>query len=161
MRTQVMKIRSAPDMSTLLSDEIYAAYMRKRPRLHEGARYGEPYRILAQRVSSDDTSRWALANMPTYDDAYRRVMKMMKQPEKWADAVIICKRKFYMPPQGFEWDPKLDWCGRCRRPTMFKVMWKRHPALRDAPVVHYGDDVHRCIFCGVRQGFGPQFEMRF
>lgn len=161
MRTQVLKIRTAPSMSELLSDEIYRAYMRKRPRLPESAQFGEPWRILAQRVTDDETPRWALANMSTYDDAYRRMQKLLAQPKKWADVTIISKRRFFSPPVGFEWDPKLDWCGRCRRPTMFKVMWRRHPALRDAPVVQYSEDLHRCIFCGVRQGFGPQFEMRF
>ena len=161
MRTQVLKIRSAPSMPELLSDEVFGGYMRKRPRLPETSSFGSPWRILAQRVTDDDTPRWALAETATYDDAYRRMNKLLGQSDKWADVTIISKRKFWMPPKDFTWDPVLDWCGRCRRPTMFKVMWKRHPALRDAPVVQYGDDLHRCIFCGVRQGFGPQFEMRF
>lgn len=161
MRTQILKIRTAPPMPELLSDEIYSAYMRKRPRLPESAQHGSPWRILAKRVSVDEKTSWALRDMPTYDDAYRRMLKLLAQPDKWADVVIISKRRFYSPPKGFEWDTKLDWCGRCRRPTMFKVMWKRHPALRDAPVVQYSDDLHRCVFCGVRQGFGPTFEMRF
>jgi hypothetical protein len=148
-------------MADLLSDEVFRAYMRKRPRLPEGAQFGEPWRILAQRVTDDDKPRWALANVSTYDEAYRRMQKMLAKPNKWADVTIISKRRFYSPPQGFEWDPKFDWCGRCRRPTIFKVMWRRHPALRDAPVVQYSDDLHRCTFCGVRQGFGPTFEMRF
>lgn len=159
MRTQVMKVRVAPSMPELLKDELYAGYMKRRPRLHEGARYGEPYRILAQRVSDDDKTIWALANAATYDDAYRRMHKLL-DGTKWRDVVVICKRRFYGPPQGFEWDPMLEWCGRCRRPTIFKVMWKRHPALRDAPVVQYAEDLKRCIFCGVRRDFGPRFEMR-
>lgn len=160
MRTQVLKIRTAPTMRELMADEVYAEYMNKRFKLPPAAYYGNPWRILAKRVADDDKTIWALRDEPTYVNAHDRVTKLLAKP-KWEEVVLISRIKFFPPPRGFEWDPKLDWCGRCRRPTMFKVMWKRHPALRDAPVVQYGEDLHRCIFCGVRQGFGPTFEMRF
>lgn len=160
MKTQVLRIRSAPTMRDLMSDEIYAAYMSKRFKLPPAAYHGNPWRILAQRVTDDDKTIWAVRDEPTYVNAHHRLTKLLEQ-SKWTEVVLISRIKFFAPPRGFEWDPKLDWCGRCRRPTMFKVMWKRHPALRDAPVVQYGEDLHRCMFCGVRQGFGPTFEMRF
>jgi hypothetical protein len=161
MRTQQLKIRVAPSMAELMSDEIYAAYMRKRPRLPGSVQIGEPWRILARRPEGASGPTWACRDVPLYDDAYRRVAKMVEQTDKWADVVLISKRRFMAPPKGFEWDASMDWCGRCRRPTIHEVMWTKHPGLRGAPVIQYDDELRRCIFCGVRREFGPKFEMRF
>jgi hypothetical protein len=160
MRTQHLKIRVAPTMAELMSDEIFAAYMRKRPKLPERVYVGEPWRILARRPEGAPGATWASKDMASYDDAYRRVTRMLETGQ-WADVVLISKRKFMAPPKGFEWDASMDWCARCRRPTIYEVMWSKHPGLRGAPVIQYDDELHRCIFCGVRREFGPRFEMRF
>ncbi|UVK59625.1 hypothetical protein SEA_SURVIVORS_52 [Gordonia phage Survivors] len=48
-------------------------------------------------------------------------------------------------------EPGFDWCGRCRRPSIFQRYPTTHPALKDAPVVE--ENQVRCYFCGIRQSY--------
>lgn len=155
-----MTLFTVPTMRELLTDEVFAEYMRKRPRLPENVRHGEPWRVLAKRVSDAERAIWGLTDVATYEEAFRRTMSLLDKPEKWADVVLISKRKFMAPPKGFDWDLRWMWCGRCRRPSEFTESYKRPAAMRDAPAITMDEPI-RCVLCGVRKSFVPHYQRRF
>lgn len=52
----------------------------------------------------------------------------------------------------FVWDREdmFQWCGRCRRPTLWQILPETHHAIRRLPVVTTDGDRRRCNICGIR-----------
>lgn len=138
-----------PDIRSLLEDNVYQKYFNRVPKLPENIRHGNPWRIVARRMPGAPGAIWALKDVPTYADAWRRVGIMMGTAD-WEDIAIVSRRKTFRPPVGFEWNTsRYEWCGRCRRPSIFRPM-ERHPAMRDAIVLTV-DEAVRCFYCGARR----------
>lgn len=131
-------------MRELLSDPIYRPYLLKAPRLPAGCRSSAPWRVWGERT--DD--KWAGKEFVEFRDAFELVKKMLKDP-LYHDVAIICKPTEFGPPPGFQVPPLMDWCGRCRRPSVFRKTYNHH-AMRKWPVVS-NDDVSRCYYCAARQ----------
>ncbi len=133
-----------PTLSELLEDPVYRRYLLKAPRLPAGCRPALPWRVWGLR--EDD--RWAGKEFPTYAEGFELVKKMLKDP-LYVDVAIICKPTEFAPPPGYRVPSYADWCGRCRRPTIYR-RGRRHHATRRWPVVA-DDNPYRCFYCGMRQ----------
>lgn len=158
MAIQKMRLLVPPTLRELREDPIYARYIGRNPRLPENVRGGMPWQIVARRHVEAPGSTWALKLMPSYADAYRRVLRMIEDTQ-WEDMAIVSRRTLFKPPVGFTWDEgRFRWCGRCRRPTLFRFM-RSHPALKNAPVLT-DDEPFRCYYCGMRQVAQPTFSRR-
>lgn len=132
-------------MRELLTDPIYRPYVLKTPRLPAGCRAGTPWRVWG--IRHDD--RWAGKEFAEYRDAFDLVKRMLKQPEKYADIALICKPTEFGPPAGYVVPPLMDWCGRCRRPTVYRRVFD-HPAMRKWPAVS-DEEIRRCHYCAARE----------
>ncbi|AMS03625.1 hypothetical protein BJD66_gp56 [Gordonia phage Emalyn] len=126
----------------LLSYEEYKAYFKRAPRpfmsstpqwaivaiSHEG-KYGKVFR-------------------DSFPEAFKKGKEILAR-EDIRDISIFCKNRIAPVPDfaSHIMSPAEDWCGRCRRPSIFKLYGKTHPALRDAPVIV--EHMRRCYFCGI------------
>lgn len=140
-----MRVIRPLTMRELLTDPIYRKYVVKAPRLPAGCRTAEPWRVWGLRT--DD--KWAGKNVPTYGDAFDLMKTMLRKPDKYSDVAIICRPTEFGPPPDFIVPPLMDWCGRCRRPTIFRTT-HNHPAMRKWPVVSE-ETVRRCHYCAARE----------
>lgn len=136
-------------LKTLLKDDVYyRAWFLKPPKLRV-VHHTLPWRLFIQK---EKDGRWAKVDLPSYAKALAAVR--LKLPEVW-DISVHCKpqssnppvlkisgKKVYNPiPEGHEW------CGYCRRPTVFKV-FGRHPNHK-----YRSEPSMRCTICGVRLEF--------
>jgi hypothetical protein len=153
-----MKLIIPPTWDELMSDPIYAGWVRRVPKLPENVAHGEPWMIVARRRSEAPGTTWALKNMPVYADAYHRARRLLKSDE-FEDVAIISKRMLFRPPIGFSWNTnRFSWCGRCRRPSVFQHSWK-HFALKGA-AVFAEINTERCHYCGAREVFAGRMKPR-
>lgn len=152
---RVLELMRPPDIRTLLRDDVYAAFMRRRPKLsphllHESL--SPPWQVWVLTT----TDKWRRAEFGTYDEAYG-LMKRQLELDSVADLAIVCKRRLIGPPIGFEWSGNHAWCGRCRRPTLFTKKYN-HRALRGHEITY--DEPIRCFYCGIRQAATPRYSPR-
>lgn len=168
-----------PTVFDLLDDPAYRAYARTQPEPHFSLTYGYPWRIWLR--TADD--RWKTGEFATYTQAFNTMVRACKRADT-ADVALVSKRLFYappgvwtpyrvkVPPRGniparieereryvhtFHWDAGLSWCGRCRRPTVFRKLYSDHHAIRALPVVS-ADNVRRCVYCGISEEGTPDMD---
>lgn len=164
-------ILTPPTMRQLLDDPVFRSYMRRPPQLPVVLRHGNPWQLWVRTIRGT----WKTGQMPTYADAWRATARRVRDDEDAADVCLVSRRVFFGPPgqwesykvritekgkssrietrwrwvHTFHWEPGLEWCGRCRRPSRFLPLPNTHHALRRAPAVS-GEDNERCMFCGIR-----------
>jgi hypothetical protein len=144
-----------PTMSELMEDSIYVKFIKRNVTLPLNVQHGNPWMIMARRAPEIDKPTWARKLMPTYRDAYFKMKELLDNPE-FTDVSVISRRVLFAPPAGFRWSRgRYQWCGRCRRPTLFQYAIK-HPALVGA-IVLSTEDSYRCVYCGVKQSFMPRY----
>jgi hypothetical protein len=138
-------------LKTLLENDDYRAYFRRAPRPFRAAT--PQYGIIA--ITPD--GRYGKTLRPTFKEAWEKARVLLDDP-RFRDVDIFTRNRI-IPPPAFAAEllaPAEDWCGRCRRPSIFRVYGRTHPALRDAPVIVEGQ--RRCYFCGLNydmaQGMG-------
>lgn len=168
-----------PTVFDLLDDPAYRAYVRAIPEPHFALTYGCPWKIWLR----TDDDRWKTGEFGTYVQAFNTMVRAAKRDDT-ADVILVSKRLFYAPPgvwtpykakipargntparieireryeHTFHWDAGLSWCGRCRRPTVFKKLYPDHHAIRSFPVVS-PDPVPRCMFCGISEAMNPDLD---
>lgn len=76
----------------------------------------------------------------------------VKVPARGTTPARIEVRERWVPT--FHWDTGLDWCARCRRPSLFRVWSADHHALRLQPCLA-DDSPQRCYYCGIRRAAMP------
>lgn len=166
-----------PTIYELLDDPVYRRYMKTVPRLIPTLADGNPWQVWA--LTKDD--RWKGGQFPTYGDAWKVLVKAVRNHTA-KDVAIVSRRQFFDPPgqwqdytakvqtsqgvqevvkerwvQTFNWDIGFHWCGRCRRPTRFMhATQQSHHALRRA-IALSDEDTRRCLYCGIRQVAQPTF----
>lgn len=140
-----MRLITPPTFRELLRDPVLKSNILKTPRLPAGCRTSEPFRVWG--IRHDD--KWAGKSFPDYASAFALVKKMLGQPDKYADVSIICRPVAFGPPAGLEMPRELQWCGHCRRPSVFRRVYD-HPVMRRWPVVS-DEEVVRCFYCAARQ----------
>lgn len=148
---QIMTLMVPPAYRELMADPVYRAYAKKRPRLPLTVSHPGAWLVVAHRPPSDSGATWGTRTMDDYADAYRWVRDRVTVGVEFDDAAIVSRRKLFTPPSGFRWDRnRYSWCGRCRRPTIFRHVAKHH-ALRGAILTD--DEPYRCYYCGAREVF--------
>lgn len=165
MAIQRLRLVVPPALSELVRDETYARYFSRNPRMPAGVRSEYPWQLIVRRAQDAEGSTWAVRMVPAYADAWRRARRMIDDP-RWEDVVICSRSALFRPPIGFSWDLKFQWCGRCRRPTLFRRM-QMHPvissrledSLRHA-IMLAEDRPMRCYYCGARQSSMPHYKAR-
>ena len=129
-------------LRSLLSHEEYKEYFRRAP---------TPYRSSTPQwavVAISHEGKYGKITRPTFKEAFVKGKELL-QRDDIRDISIFCRNRIAPVPifANELMTPADDWCGRCRRPSHFRIYGRTHPALRDAPVIV--SDVRRCYFCGI------------
>lgn len=150
----------------LLDDPVYKKYFCTVPKLPAVTRLSPPWRLYAK----VEGRGWAKRDFETYPQAFRAFSKLRPT---LLDAAIVCLPMTLEPPtkivrvkgkfvKGVQvtrevlWQPNLanqpddhHWCGRCRRPTVFRFFTQHH-AFRGENAMLMDPTVRRCVICGIR-----------
>lgn len=161
-----LRIAAPPTLAELWDDPIYQKYLDRTPRLHANISQTTPWMVVAHRPVTVPGPTWATKRFTTYDEAIDRALLLIEPTSQFDDAACISLRKFFKPPLNFTWDNiRYSWCGRCRRPTLFKKPQpgKIHHALRHAAAIitDPGENLRRCYYCGIRRPTNPTYTQRF
>lgn len=130
----------------------FKQFMKTRPTLPTHLKSGNPWMIWAKTVRNT----WVNPMFPNYDTVWANAVAMMRDTDEYADVSVISRRVLFGPPKVLlPWLLELEldgftWCGRCRRPTEFRMSTSRHHAVRKFPTVTEDAPV-RCYFCGQRK----------
>ena len=125
-------------------------YFKRNTRVFQTAN-GQPWQIVALRKDG----KWANGFRPDFVSSFKAIKKLHKTGE-YVDFGIVSRNRIFNTPRILS-DRLCDsasgheWCGRCRRPTIFRVYGSSHHALRHAPVVVAYR--RRCFYCGISQEF--------
>lgn len=129
-------------LRSLLTDELYREYFRRPPKpfAHSTSQFAV--------VAITTEGKYGKVLRPTFKEAWLKTRSLLDD-DRFQDACIFIRNRITPPPALSEilCTPAEDWCGRCRRPSIFRVYHTTHPALRDAPVIV--EDQRRCYFCGL------------
>lgn len=134
----------------LLRDEEYATYFKRNVKIFRSAN-DNPWQIVALR----NDGKWANGFRPDFRSAFLAVKKLHGTGE-YADFSIVSRNRIFSTPHTLaarlcDATEGHEWCGRCRRPTIFRSYAAGHHALRHAPViVAYRT---RCYYCGISYEF--------
>lgn len=155
-----------PTLRVLLEDPVYKRMFTTPPRLSfvqtvPDARPWVVYRrTVTEGAEGEPVTRWTGARCPTYPAAFTYARDALRARDgdafAYDDVVVVSRAVLYAPPPGFYWTDypggfSMHWCGRCRRPSNFRIRPKHH-ALRNAPALTR-DDARRCYTCGARESF--------
>jgi hypothetical protein len=166
-----------PTMHELMDEPAFAAYVDTAPDVmldygrghvvpHPALTIGNPWMVLVHTTAG--TVR--VGKLPTYDRALDVFHRMLDDA---ADVTLVSRRVFFAPPghwvarrrktivggetkiiteetwtDSITW-PGYDWCPRCRRPSLFRVLPPTHHAFKLSPMLT-DDDPARCVMCGIR-----------
>jgi len=171
-----------PPIGELLDDPVYRAYVTRIPdaSANLSLAVGEPWQVWVRKA--DD--RWMTGKFATYPGAWNTLVRAHRSG-KATDIALVSRRVFFAPPGTWEeykvkvvnprtkekrieirerwvntfgWDPFFEWCGRCRRPTVFRNLHWTHHALRQQPCLT-DDEPYRCVFCGIRRAAQPDIDV--
>lgn len=138
-------------LSDLLSNEDYRDYFKKSPR---------PFRSSTPQfgiVGISHDNRYGMVLRPTFKEAWEKSKLLLADP-RIRDVSLFARNRI-VPPPIFAFDlmkPAEDWCGRCRRPSIFRIYGSYHPALKHCPVVV--PEVRRCYYCGISYDYVMQHQ---
>lgn len=164
-----------PNLRLLLEDPAYRKMFTTAPRLVHcqtvpGARPWAVYaRATVETAEGDVQTAWRGRLCPTYRDAFqaaRDALRALDDDEQpvYDDVALVSRSVLYPPPPGFYWimeypgGTRMGWCGRCRRPTNFRIR-PRHHALKRAPALT-NEEPRRCYYCGMREAGMPRYGER-
>ena len=134
----------------LLRDEEYAEYFKRNTRTFKSA-CEQPWQIVALR----NDGKWANGFRPDFLTAFKAIKKLHRSGE-YKDFSIVSRNRIFSTPKVLserlcDATAGHEWCGRCRRPTIFQSYGVRHHALRHAPVIVAYQC--RCYYCGISYDF--------
>lgn len=143
----MLELNLPPDIRTLMQDPSFKKMMRTRPKMPDCLTSDSLPPAWHVWVWTTD-ERWKRGRYRTYDEAYRKMREQLEL-ETVADVSVVSIRRFFVPPQGFKFQPrKFPWCARCRRPSTF-LEQEFHRALGRAETTL--DEPFRCFYCGIRR----------
>ena len=138
-------MRYPTTLSSLRDDEEYDTYFRKSRKII--GVHDKPWMLMVH--TTDDTWKRGLYN--TFPEALYK-LECLPPTVAVRDYAIISRPKLFKVPKFAErmTEPGDQWCGRCRRPSLFMPYGHSHPALKGiAPVIMPHEN--RCFFCGLRE----------
>lgn len=133
-----------PTLPSLLKNEDYAEYFKRNTRCYRST---DPNRW--QIVALTHDGKWRNGFRPDFRAAWEATKKLHQSGE-YADIAIVARNRVFSTPKLLAEElcaPGQEWCGRCRRPTEFRVYLRTHHALKHAPVIVPG--LSRCYYCGI------------
>jgi hypothetical protein len=146
-----------PSIRELLQEESFKRMMKTIPALPDTLTWGDPWQLWGL----THAEKWRTAKFPTYADAWRKAVQMIREKDIYQDVCVVSRRVFFPPPAGFvTHEYSGEWCGRCRRPSFFWRLPESHHALRNQPALT-DDEPFRCYYCGIRQVAMPRYEKRW
>jgi hypothetical protein len=154
-----------PTLRELVRDPIYRPYFTHRPKLYacQARVDARPWAVYGRLMVADEDAapRWRAGTYRTYHDAFAVVKDALRNDQTYTDVALVSRSVLYHPPVGLvwtRWGARLEWCGRCRRPTYYRKR-PNHHALRHAPVLT-SDEAYRCYYCGMRRVAQPGYRVR-
>lgn len=135
-----------PTLPSLLKDEDYAQYFKRNTKTFPST---DPNRWQLMALTKE--GKWRGGFRTDFRAAWDATKKLWHTDE-YADIAIICRNRIFATPHALAetlCSPGQEWCGRCRRPTEFRVYYQTHHALKHAPVIVPG--LRRCYYCGISQ----------
>lgn len=164
---QRLRILTPPSMTQLLDDPVYSQYVHRRPKLPDNLKWGKPWMLVAHVAYREDNDGpvWKHRLFADYMQALDLGMDLLTRP-RYDDIAVVSRRKLFQPFFNFTWEPRFAWCGRCRRPTLYRRPPRSgapHHALKRAPVTitSASEDLYRCYYCGMRRIAQPAYRTRF
>ncbi|QSL99588.1 hypothetical protein [Mycobacterium phage Maco2] len=133
-----------PVLPSLLRHEGYAEYFKRNIRCFRST---DPNKW--QIVAVTHEGKWRNGFRPDFRTSWEATKKLWHSGE-YADIAIIARNRVFSTPHALAEElcaPGQEWCGRCRRPTEFRLYLKTHHALKHAPVIVPG--LMRCYYCGI------------
>lgn len=145
-----------PTFQSLVDDPVYRRYVKTVPHLPNNLTGGNPWAVWAitQPIDGYPDGRWRGAMFATYAQAWAATLSAMRNTARYRDVSLVSRRAMFHPPIGFVWDFPYEWCPRCRRPTLYRMMSRHH-----AVTVLTSDDPYRCYFCGIRRSFAGWIDL--
>lgn len=151
-------MRTVPEqipLRELLKDPLYRKWLAKIPHEMDAQtdQHKKPWRVWVQR---ERDGRWAFKDFTKYSEAYKFVAQNVKG---FWDMALHCKAHLYRHPrikQGLKRVPWTlpeghDWCGLCRRPTIFRSFKHHHAFGRNRDGSRWQlSNWRRCSICGIR-----------
>lgn len=138
-------LRHPPTLKTLLADEEYSDYYDTLPVLPDSPSVAPPWQVCVEHLKKG----WLVGFLEDYEEAADLADEQIEK-KKVMDVVIISRRVTFPAPSFHKrlLAPGEEWCGRCRRPTIYRYYPHGHHALKHGPIVVAGQ--WRCYYCGVR-----------
>lgn len=148
-------LRYPPTLSSLLEHEDYSTYFRRTVKLLPTISPNPRWMIMAE----THEGKWKRAMRHTFKEGLVTVNRILADTEHYRDLSIISRSKLFKEPSFAHelMSPGEQWCGRCRRPSIFTLYGSTHPALRDVPVIVEGE--RRCYFCGIREEMSTSWKL--
>ena len=131
-------------LKTLLEYPAYREYFRRVP--PPFAHSTPQFAVVA--VTKDN--RRGMTTRDTFKEAWVKGRSLLSNNSHIVDIDIFCRNRVHPIPKALANElclPAEDWCGRCRRPSLFQIYSSSHPALRDVSVIV--ENQRRCFFCGI------------
>lgn len=146
--TTFVTLRYPTTLHSLLMDETYEIYFGRKPKLPKVQELSPGWVVLAH----THEGKWRRKLISDYNEARDTTLRILHKPD-FRDVCLFSRRKEFRKPIWIDsLAPFEEWCGRCRRPTLYQKYWEsEHHALPNAPYLQVG--VERCFFCGVRKEY--------
>lgn len=146
-RRMTVTLRYPTPLATLEVDETYQKYLSRKPKMPKIPEISPAWLILGHTLK--DT--WVRSLESDYKEAFRK-LKLLQEKPKIRDVCLVSRRKVFAKPHWLEHSPFEEWCGRCRRPTLFQPYYlNTHHAWPDGQVWLLNEK--RCFFCGIRPSY--------
>lgn len=137
--------RTPPTLRELLQHSLYREFFKRPVKTHPTST-GKPWMVVG--ITPD--GRFGHREAATYREAFAHAKELLSH-RKIRDVSIVSLNTITPEPKfaGVLMDVGDAWCGRCRRPTVFRRYGDTHPAMKHLPVIV--PNQHRCYFCGIQQ----------
>lgn len=143
----VLTLRYPTPLSTLLADETYSIYFGRRPKLPKIPEISPGWMVLAH----THKGKWKRKLISSFPEARDTALRIQYNP-KFRDVCLVSRRKSFIKPNWIDsLAPFEEWCGQCRRPTLFQEFYGDQHHGIVGPVYMQGE--LRCFFCGIRKEF--------
>jgi hypothetical protein len=143
-----LTLRYPTTLATLEIDETYSIYLSRKPKMPKAPVLSPDWMILGH----THKDKWVRHLEPDYKEAVRK-LHILQGKSNIRDVCLFSRRKTFKKPTWIDaLAPFEEWCGRCRRPTLFQTYpLTTHHALPGATILV--PDQKRCFFCGIRQTY--------
>lgn len=144
----ITTLRYPTPLSTLLADETYEIYFGRKPKLAKNVREITPAWLV---LAHTRKGKWKRKLISDYREAVTTTLRLLDD-EKYRDVCLISRRKTFTKPIWIDSiAPFEEWCGQCRRPTLFQEFYGDQHHGVYGPIYLQGEK--RCFFCGVRKEY--------